>query len=240
MQSTVTDEEVLRTSEVFDTEGNPVTFQIEYLKSGAKFKTVYTRDQEKGIRTGISYREDGSIKSKVIYRYDATGFLIEQTSLNGEGDFQFKWIFTRSPETHTETAIVYLADGSIYRKSVSVYDDQGNLISIDGFIGLDRLDYRALSRYDIEGNNTLSLIYNADGTLDQRRVYEHDAYGNVTDESSYNGDGTLRDRRRYRYEYDAMGNWIKKSEFEWVTDAESGQFIETNQTKRTITYFEEE
>ena len=51
------------------------------------------------------------------------------------------------------------------------------------------------------------------GTLYRKHTYKYDEKGNKIEENKYDRDGNLYYKLTYKYEFDAVGNWIKKTEF---------------------------
>ena len=84
-------------------------------------------------------------------------------------------------------------------------------------------------KYDEKGNNIEWSVYNADGSLGDKYTYKYDEKGNMIESISYNADLILRSKRTYKYEFDATGNWIKKT---LITDGKPEQLIE-----RVIKYY---
>ena len=80
--------------------------------------------------------------------------------------------------------------GKVSFFSESKYD----LVEKFGEIEKDSLRYKKTSKYDVKGNKIEEIIYNADGILS--------------------------DKYTYKCEFDAMGNWIKKTQINNATPKE--------------------
>ena len=70
---------------------------------------------------------------------------------------------------------------------------------------------------------------NPKGGLIYKNIYKYDANGNMIEWNLYKSDGSLKTKRIYQYDYDATGNWIKKTE----TKNDVAQKI----TERKIKYY---
>jgi hypothetical protein len=68
-------------------------------------------------------------------------------------------------------------------------------------------------------------------------VIVSDAKGYVTEVASYRADGSVKKRLLYGYEFDAKGNWIKKTKSEWITKNGKSFFEPRQIISRTITYY---
>lgn len=72
--------------------------------------------------------------------------------------------------------------------------------------------------YKYSGNQREELVYSADGALNQRYLSTLDDKGNQVEETIYEaGAGSIRSKHSYVYEFDAQGNWTKRTGSKWVT-----------------------
>lgn len=116
------------------------------------------------------------------------------------------------------------------------YDEKGNLkekvwYSNDGALWMRYT-------YNYKGNQKEELIYDENGALNQKSLYTLDDKGNEIEEINYEiKDNSVSDKYSYSYEFDAKGNWIKKTTSEWVTKDGKSQLVPSNVTYRTITYY---
>lgn len=123
--------------------------------------------------------------------------------------------------------------GSMYKYK---YDAGGRLVEQALYRNDGELSSRRLYKY--EGDKREELFYTADGKLNQRYVYTFDAEGRATEWAVYEPrDGSVRSRSSYAYEFDARGNWVKRTTSEWVTKDGRSFFEPSYVTHRTITYY---
>jgi len=72
--------------------------------------------------------------------------------------------------------------------------------------------------YSYKGNQKEETFYDSKGTVNRRYLYTLDAKGNELEEVAYEGSGDkVRDRYAYAYEFDAQGNWTKRTVSKQVT-----------------------
>ena len=82
-----------------------------------------------------------------------------------------------------------------------------------------KVSFFSESKYDLvekfgkieKGNMIERNEYNADGSLSSKQTYKYDVKGNKIEGKHYIADGILSDKYTYKCEFDAMGNWIKKT-----------------------------
>ncbi|MFL6333797.1 MAG: hypothetical protein ACJ754_10845 [Pyrinomonadaceae bacterium] len=116
------------------------------------------------------------------------------------------------------------------------YDEKGRLIEEDWYGSDGRLWLRYV--YKFEGDKKEELVYSEDGSLNQRYVFTLDSQGNEVEKIDYDvKDGSVDERYSYAYEFDAKGNWTKKTASKWVTKGGKSFFEPSYVTYRTITYY---
>jgi hypothetical protein len=92
--------------------------------------------------------------------------------------------------------------------------------------------------YKYQGNKKEELVYSEDGSLNRKNVSTLDDKGNEVEESFYDvKDGSVSERYSYSYEFDAKGNWIKRTASKWAAKDGKEQFAPYSITYRTITYY---
>jgi hypothetical protein len=116
------------------------------------------------------------------------------------------------------------------------YDEEGRLVEEVWYGSGGKLWMRYV--YKFAGDTREELVYAEDGSLNQRYVSTLDAKGDEVEETIYDvKDGSVSERRSYSYEFDAKGNWTKRTTSKWATKEGQGQFVPAYVTYRTITYY---
>jgi hypothetical protein len=116
------------------------------------------------------------------------------------------------------------------------YDDQKRLIEKTWINNDGKLWLRYVYKYS--GNQREGLVYSANGSLNQRYVSVLDDKGNEIEQTSYEvGGEKVRAKYSYSYEFDAKGNWTKRTTSKWVTKDGRSYYEPQNVYYRTITYY---
>lgn len=116
------------------------------------------------------------------------------------------------------------------------YDDSGRLIEEAWYGNSGELWLRYVYKY--EGKQKEQLVYSKDGSLNQKYSSTLDDKGNEIEEIIYDTkDNSVREKYSYSYEFDARGNWIKRTTSKWTTKDGKSQFEPYSMTYRTITYY---
>jgi hypothetical protein len=136
----------------------------------------------------------------------------------------------------------YIGNGSLVSKDVWKYDSQGRqsewlFYYADEKTSKLKLNGRWAYKYDARGNVIERSRFKGCCILEQREAANHDEKGNIAEYAYYNADGSLRSKTRYSYEYDSVGNWIKKTTFSWVTKDGKSFFEPVEVSYRAITYY---
>lgn len=122
------------------------------------------------------------------------------------------------------------------------YDERGRLVEETLYLSSGKLSTRTVHNY--KGNQEETLTYDEEGglnpkhSLTDKRVATLDAQGNEIEESYYDtGSNSVKDRYSYAYEFDAQGNWVKRTTSKWATKDGKQQFVPDSVTYRTIIYY---
>lgn len=116
------------------------------------------------------------------------------------------------------------------------YDDQKRLVEKTWINNAGKLWMRYVYKYS--GLQREELVYSADGSLNQRYVSVLDDKGNEIEETIYEvGGETVRSKHSYAYEFDAKGNWTKRTSSKWVTKDGRSYYEPADVSYRTITYY---
>lgn len=190
---------------MYDSKGNLNLENIYLGTEIVQFKTLYTHDKKNRILSESRYDKNSKIIYQTRYTYDGNN-LVKKETINEKSEPEYVEKFT--------------------------YDKKGNILTQDIFEKYDNSNTTNTFKYDTNDNKIeWSVIKN--GTPVVRAVFTYDKHKNqtsyaTTDEAS----GKIIDKREYAFEYDAKGNWTKKT----ISINDKPQFIE----ERKITYFDEE
>ncbi len=116
------------------------------------------------------------------------------------------------------------------------YDDKKRLIEKSWFLNNGKLSIRYVYKYS--GDKREEFVYASDGSLNQHYVSIFDQKGNETEQTSFETKtGSIRDKHSYTYEFDARGNWIKRTTSRLVTKDGKSSYAAARVDHRTITYY---
>lgn len=91
--------------------------------------------------------------------------------------------------------------------------------------------------YKYTGNQKEELVYSENGSLNQRYLYTLDDKGNKIEQTFFGRDGSVEEKQAYTYEFDAKGNWIKRTTSRMLTKNGTAQLQPYSVYFRTITYY---
>jgi hypothetical protein len=98
--------------------------------------------------------------------------------------------------------IFYKRDGSISKKEVRIYNEQGKWSEWNSYDANGLLVFRKLNNFDETGRITVEMTLNGDGTIQQRKVLVWSPMRDRIDEiDTYNGLGELLRKDVSRYDY---------------------------------------
>ena len=223
---------------------------IPYLLSGGK--AVYNF-QKPDIRTKTIYRYNdlGKISEFVVYEnhaalvevyreqyfYDESGYLIEKTGTDREGNISMKEEYSYGTRTKTD----YINKGKINRRII--YDKKGRPAEETGLAYGDAI-ISIKFKYDDEGKliewtscdalGNLKAIYTGveNPPYCVKETYQYDMEGNRIGWSFYDEDDIIVDRYSIQCTYDKHGNWLRKVMVENKIGLDKFVIVE-----RTIDYY---
>lgn len=204
---------------VCDSKGN-VTEQKAYtVENGEKIFDEWSKrdfhENGKPLETR-ELNEDGSLKFRNTYSYDADGNMTEWCYYNEDGKITDRSLTTYDEKGERLTERYLDEDGkerSLYEYE-NQYDADGHLIKATVYYSSawssepHRLNSWTDYSYDADGRLTQTTEYDADGERDQ--VIKYDAEGNITEQTSYDNG---RETWRTVSEYDSHGNIVKETEY---------------------------
>jgi hypothetical protein len=116
------------------------------------------------------------------------------------------------------------------------YDDQKRLVEKTYINNAGKVSIRYVYKYS--GRQREEWVYSADGSLNQHYLSVLDEKGNRIEWTVFEvRDGAVKSKHSYVYEFDAKGNWIKRTSSKWVTKDERSYYDPTDVSYRTITYY---
>ncbi len=161
---------------------------------------------------GILKYSFGPLK-KTTFKYDPKGTRLEENKYNADGSLDLKTKFTYDENGDPVAETQYNSDGSVWWKYIYKYDARGNQIQSNGFEKGEIEQKDAwIYKYDDKGNQIEVSTYNTEEGLRIEHTYTYNENGIMMEDNNWNADGTLWSKTTYIYEFDANGNWVKKTE----------------------------
>jgi hypothetical protein len=204
-------------------------------------KHIYTLDADGKIAEYMVYDTDGTMASRFTYQYDAKGHKLEEDFYSWTGKRTGRLVYTYDEAGHNLTQTSYNSDDVVSWKSINTYDAEGHqlewvqyqngVLRYKRFSKYDResrvteqdtVEFNAPSNmrvshapvpgkvtyaYDDSARTREVMTYLPSGTLKSKEIHATDERGNETAWTSVSDGWTLL----FKFEYDAYGNWIKKT-----------------------------
>jgi len=202
------------------------TTQDIYNDNGTKREEVYV-DTANRYKTVSKYNDKGDMIEDNIYNADST-----KKHKSIISNKRLKWTIIYNSLGQLAEAICFsydkIRDTTIYKydhkgnrteidqyfakgsRDIEIYNHQGNCTKQEHYDLKGHLTYRYTFKYDKSGNNIKWVTYNQDGTVASKVVRKFDKHSNKTEEDYYKG-GSFDSKIQTQYEYDKIGNWIKKT-----------------------------
>jgi hypothetical protein len=143
------------------------------------------------------------------------------------------------PDPAPGTAFRQLAsEGAYANKITKAYDTDGDLIEEAFYAPDGSFEGNVTFVYDDAEKLIEENYRRADGSLRAQATYEFDGRARVTGEKKtlFNRDGSPEQKIGATYEYDALGNWVKRTRWIWNPSAQSEK-TRVTVTYRSIDYF---
>ncbi len=221
-------------------------------------------DKEGNVIEQSANNPDGSFKSKLAWAlsYDRDGRETEKNYYNAAGALTSRGISTYDDSGRKSRLTHFNPNGSINHYQLYIYNGRGNKIEEIHFNPNDSLRSRILYRYDEKDRQTEVIYHKPDGIVTQRNIFTYDENGNMSGLTMFDGTESVKIRLTYKYdsrgnliegvnqgsnnwsvikgtykyEFDSIGNWVKREITREVTKAGKIQ-IENEVTYRAIAYY---
>ncbi|MBC7910110.1 MAG: hypothetical protein H7Y30_06400 [Pyrinomonadaceae bacterium] len=196
--------------------------------------SIFTYD-EQGYRTEeLSYNPDGALAGKSVISRDDKGI---RTTIfyKADGTMRAKWVDSLDKDGRFQGGAHYDADGALESRSAYTYAADGKLIEAAMYNADGSLKNKTVFKHNAEGKQIGYEVYNAAGVLMQKDVQD----GANKSNTMYDGNNTMTHNwiaQQPSYELDAQGNWIKKSTLQLVTRGDHTEEI-VEVLYRTISYY---
>jgi YD repeat-containing protein len=190
-----------------------------------RFSTFYDY-HGKAVKLAF-YDLAGRELSRVEFRYDGSGRLIEEVQFHSEEVLPPDLTASLNPD-QLQTVLGLSGGGGQGNRRTHVYDQRGNRIETRASLG-QLGSHRKTASYNEQGDPV------AEVSEDEQREYGVDQEGRLAD--SPVRETVSRTEARFRYNYDSHGNWLSKTVESRTTVR--GEFSISSVERRTIEYFDD-
>ena len=180
-----------------------------------------------------SYDYKGNLSDITVYGYLDGAIVSRRKSIEHEYNPPPMMIASPSGEARPKS------DPRYSNKFTFQYDDQKRLIEKSWLMNNGQPSIRYVYKYSGNpANQREELVYSADGSLNQRYLSILDDKGNEVEQTSFETrDGSVGGKYSYVYEFDAQGNWIKRTTSKWTTKDGKSSYAPAYVDYRTISYY---
>lgn len=230
-------------SKVYDRAGHLTELDVAITDKNApeidtKQHSIFVLDQL-GRRTETrTYRDDGPLASTTVYSYDDQGHPLQTVKYRSDDSEEIKWVYAYDSNGNENEAKYYVA-GIIKARYVREHDERGNVITIVAYKKDGSKEYIGRTRYDTKNRRTEELVYNPNGLVERRRTYAYDSRDNVFEKKVFLANGSVLEKELYDYEFDSVGNWIKRTTTHWQMGSGQLELQSTQIIRRNISYYTE-
>jgi hypothetical protein len=196
-----------------------------YSAPGATTLTTLYNDRDQPAEF-LFYDGAGRLLSRIEFRYDDAGNLVEEAQTNTTEVLPPEMLKSLSPAQIEKVRSVLGAAGDPIRRTHS-YDEQGRRVGSRWGMGMLG-GWRKTITYNDHGDSVEEILDH------DQKEYRIDNRGKVSDAPTKASAGCSE--TRLRYDYDARGNWIKKTVE--CRSGRDGDFMRSSVELRAIEYFE--
>jgi TonB family protein len=250
---------ILVSLDTFDTMGNR-TETVHYARSGSLNSRTVTSYNAEGIRIeSETYEAKGKLSSKIIYKSDEKGRVSETATYDEKRALVSRSLYSyddagrrrelrREEKEEPSTTTKYKYDESGRPIEIASVNDGGELVSKTVYAyspGVALVEHTAYKEKiisqktirvrDEQKHRTDVGLYRADGEMSWKWSFVWDEQGNVTKEE-FNND-LLLTKSEYAYEFDQLGNWVKRTKSGWYQVSGKPTLVPTEAHFRAITYY---
>jgi hypothetical protein len=232
-QPRLTSEEVF----TYDNKGKLIQAEKIYPRNDASNRKVtYNHDADGILIEAIEYGSDRAVLEKMNYKYAADSNQAEEVYHLGNDRLRLRRLYLFDHKRRTLQESHFGSDNKLQLKKVYSYGDAEKPVRIDEY-DLDGFRGYSTVKYDDRGNRLQHISYAPSGTLELKVTYSYDEKANLKEEVHYER-SDFRHRFVYEYEYDAIGNWVRKFSYKCSQPEGTPSCVPFEITYRTISYYD--
>ena len=175
-------------------------------------KTIMYFDKSGNIIELRSHLEDVIRSKKITFKLDHAGRLFKEDIYTH--DTISDWVTCRYDDrTDLMMQMHHFSKTDSVLESVRKFDANGNVTELTFYQMDGGLGARFIFTFNEKGNKTEWDVYKGD-SIEHKHLYQYNTHNEEGVETVYKSNGVLLNTYTYEYEFDAMGNWTKKTRFE--------------------------
>jgi len=225
VETVVTDDSMFIYTHSYDPEGHLIEQTGIIKRVGMPHITRYTYDEtgrriQEVVPRIVNGKEVNLIYRQAVYTYDEKGHWLAYVSALANGTFDRATFYFYDLKGNLASEVNYIGHELVSRTTYE-HDTIGNVTREAHYLNVDihsgefkkrplGLFYEKKNSYDSKGRRTESSEYEPDGKLAHREISKYDARGNIVERTDYDVNGQVLDKVETSYEYDSMGNWLKR------------------------------
>jgi hypothetical protein len=169
----------------------------------------------------------------VAYTYDG-GRRVERVETDASGTTTARTAYRYAAGAHPAEVVLVEHGDAGTKKTIRRYDKRARLIEWARYEGGELTD-KSTYEFDADGRQTQCVSVHGKLTTAKRSIRRFNARGRVAELTSFERDGSTR-TLLYAYEYDAHGNWTKKTISERAATDDADTAVPYCVVYRTIRY----
>jgi len=201
---------------IYDELGNDIEeFLLEYGIEIEKWIHIYN---DKSQRIESRFYENRELDEYYCYRFNEKGQGVEDLQYNAEGELIAKTLYQFDNNGNAIEETNYDENGELSEKKINTYNEQNVLVHSEIIYHNSEMDSKHISQHIFEHGKAIKVEHCTYNLIDEPNfeIIEYlDNYGNSVKRhfNSHNASEPIK-KTVYQYEYDDLGNWIKKQSYE--------------------------
>jgi hypothetical protein len=187
------------------------------------------------------FDSDNALDYRITRKFSNMGHLLElKRYTDTTATYTEKYVYEPDPSGNPVKTSLYDENDVLITMTTSIYDGYGNRIEDDNFDGKGKSMGKVLYTYDSRRLKTSEDAYSADGNIMTKKKFQYEFRGKLSQQQNFDNNGKLVEKNvfvfndkgdenewtnfdrtgfvvykyTYTYEYDAQGNWIKKTQLQ--------------------------
>jgi hypothetical protein len=186
------------------------------------------------------YRTDGVPLPKATYSYNENGILLKTSHYSAlTNEPHLEVICTYDSQGNLKEEINRsIEDGKVFGRKLYSHDFERNYTEIIDYDSDNVPQWKAGIFWNEQGKEREIFAYSRDGALFGTGTTTYNENGHIAEVVVWRFDGSPEQRAKYTYEFDARGNWIKRTLYYWETEEGVSSYKLMNIDHRRIVYYD--